>query len=324
MSEQVRWGVLGCANFARKTAIPAMLKASNVHLAAVASRTKERAEEFAREFGCERAYGSYEELLADDSIQAIYNPLPNGMHGEWVIKTSKAGKHSLCEKPFTSTADEAIAVAGAARAEGVQVMEAFMWRFHPQHALARKAIDDGEIGPVRIVRSTFSFSIVRATNIRLSAELDGGSVMDVGCYTISGSRFYFGKEPSTAYARGHFDPEYGVDMSMAGLLDFGDGRALIDCGFHVPFRCEIEVVGEKGRIHIPKSFLPDESATIRINDTEHRLPPTNQYVLEFEHFSRCILEGRATRYGLDDAIAQMKVVDAVRRSMKSGLPEQVA
>jgi predicted dehydrogenase len=323
MSQEVRWGVLGCANFARKTAIPAMLKSRNVRLAAVASRTKERAEEFARESGAERAYGSYEDLLADDTIQAVYNPLPNGMHGEWVIEAARAGKHSLCEKPFTSTADEARAVAEAANAAGVQVMEAFMWRFHPQHALARKAIDDGEIGHVRIVRAAFSFPIVRQSNIRLSADLDGGSVMDVGCYTISGSRFYFGGEPLTAYARGAFDPEYGVDMSMAGVLDFGEGRAVIDCGFNVAYRCEIEVVGEKGRIHIPKSFLPDEEATLRINDTEHRLPPVNQYVLEFEHFSECVLDWRKTQYGLEDAIAQMKVVDAVRRSMRSGAAERI-
>ncbi len=315
---KVRWGVIGCANFARTRAIPAMAQAPNVELAAVASRSLDKAEEFRSEFGFDRAYGSYEELIADPEIDAIYNPLPNGLHGEWVIRAAEAGKHTLCEKPFTATAEEARTVAEAVEASGVKVMEAFMWRFHPQHALASRAIEDGEIGDVHLVRCAFTFAIDRKPNIRLAKDLAGGAVMDVGCYTISGARFYFSGEPTSVYAQGTLDPEYGVDMSMAAILEFPNGRALLDCGFHLPFRADVEIVGEKGSIQIPKSWLPDAEASIIINGERHLLPAVNQYVLEFTHFSNCVLNDEPTRYGPDDAVKQMQVVDAVYASMRTG------
>ena len=248
---KLRWGVLGCANFARTRAIPAMLECDCVELVGAASRSLEKSESFRTEFGLSRAYGSYEELLADDSVQAIYNPLPNGLHAEWTIKAMEAGKDVLCEKPFASNAAEAQTVADAANRTGKKVMEAFMWRFHPQHLHAKKAIEDGVIGDVRLVRAAFTFAIQRKPNVRLDPELAGGSVMDVGCYPISGTRFYFGAEPVSVFARGTIDPEYKVDMSMAGLLQYPTGLALIDCGFHLPFRAQVEIAGDKGTILIP-------------------------------------------------------------------------
>lgn len=320
---KVKWGVLGCANFARRRTIPAMLESPSVELVGVASRTLEKAEAFRSQFNLARAYGSYEEMLADRKIQALYIPLPNGLHAEWMIKAAEAGKHSLCEKPFASNAAEARQVAEAVKRTGVFVMEAFMWRFHSQHLRARKAIERGEIGPLRLVRSAFSFLIPRKPNVRLVPELAGGSVMDIGCYPISAARFYFGDEPSVAYARGSVDAEYGVDMRMAGVLDFSQGQALIDCSFNLPYRTDLEIVGESGTIIIPKPWLPDPETTLIINGRAERPPAENQYVAEFEQLSHSIVSGTAPPYGPEDAIRQMKVVDAVRRSMESGRPEAV-
>ncbi len=320
---KVNWGVLGCAGFARRRTIPAMLESPSVELVGVASRTLEKAEAFRAEFNLARAYGSYEALLEDPRIQAVYIPLPNGLHAEWMIKAAERGKHSLSEKPFASDAAEARRVAEAAARNGVCVMEAFMWRFHSQHLRARSAVEEGEIGTLRLVRSSFSFLMPRAPNVRLIPDLAGGSIMDVGCYPISAARYYFGGEPSVAYARGSVDPESGVDMRMAGILEFPQGEALIDCSFILPYRTHLELVGESGTVTIPKPWLPDPEASLTINARVENLPAENQYVDEFEHLSQCILNGTTPLYGPEDAVRQMKAVDAVRRSLASGKPEAV-
>jgi predicted dehydrogenase len=321
---KVRWGVLGCASFARRRTIPALLQASNVELVGVASRTQAKAEQFRAEFGLPRAFPSYETMLADAQIEAVYIPLPNGLHGEWTIRAAEAGKHIVCEKPFAADASEARRVAAVVARAGVRAMEAFMWRFHPQHLRARQAIDDGVIGAVRVVRASFSFPLPRKENVRLRTELAGGTVMDVGCYPVSASRFYFGAEPVRAFVRGDIDPEFGVDMRAGGLLEFAAGRALIDCAFDLPYRTAVEIAGEKGTIEIPRGWLPEDEAAVVIDGKTERLPRANQYVLQFEHFSRCILEGTPPRYGPDDAILQMTALDAVRRSIASGTIELVA
>lgn len=324
---KVKWGVLGCANFARKTAIPAMLKADNVELTAVASRSADKAEQFAREFGFTRAHSSYEALLEDPDVEAIYNPLPNGLHAEWTIKAAQAGKHSLVEKPFAVSLQQAEEVDGVVTASGVKVMEAFMWRFHPMHRRVRQLIRDGVIGPVRNVRSAFTFSITRAPNVRLSAELNGGGLMDVGCYCVSESRFLFDAEPTRVYACADFDPEYKVDMLATAILEFPDGRATFDCGFELPFRCEYEVSGSKGRIVCPLAILPGENAEIYVHTSEgmetERFTGINQYVLEFEYFSQCIADNAALEYDTKDAMKQQKVIDAIYRSAHSGQPEVI-
>jgi xylose dehydrogenase (NAD/NADP) len=320
---KVKWGVLGCAAFARNRAIPSMLKAPSVELVGVASRSWEKAERFRGDFGLKCAYGSYEEMLSDPQIRAVYIPLPNGLHAEWTIRAAEAGKHVLCEKPFTSNANEAEQVATAAARSGVKVMEAFMWRFHPQHERARKAIENGVIGPLRLIRGAFSFMMSRQPNVRWSPDLAGGSVMDVGCYPISASRFYYQAEPITAFALGQIDPEFGVDIRMGGVLQFPQGLAFIDSSFQLASRGDLEIAGEKGRIYIPKAWLPDEEASLYINGQEEKLPPVDQYTNQFEHFSQCILQDIPPRYGPEDAILQMKVVDAVLRSMRSGQVETV-
>ncbi len=320
---KVKWGVLGCASFARRRTIPALLAAPSAELAGVASRSPEKAEAFRAEFKLPRAYGDYEEMLDDPEIQAIYNPLPNGLHGQWMIRAADKGKHTLCEKPFAADAAEARQVAEVARRTGVKVMEGFMWRFHPQHETTRDLIENGAIGAVRLIRAAFTFPLPRQSNVRLVPELAGGSIMDVGCYPISGARFYFGGEPTVADCRGDTDPEYGVDMRMSGLLVFPQGRASIDCGFDLPYRGSMEIVGEEGTILIPRSWLPDEEAEIIVNGESRKLPRANQYVNEFEHFSQSILNDTRTRYGPEDAILQMRVIDAVRRSVLTQQPESV-
>jgi len=320
---RVNWGVLGCASFARRRTIPAMLESPSVALMGVASRTAEKAESFRAEFNLPRAYASYDALLDDPQIQAVYIPLPNGLHAEWMIKAAEHGKHSLCEKPFASNAEEAAQVAEAAARRGVCVMEAFMWRMHPQHAKAFATARDGAVGPVRLVRSAFTFQLGREPNVRLVASLAGGSVMDVGCYPISAARYYFSDEPVAAFAQGDIDPEFGVDMRMSGILTFPNGRAVIDSGFNLPYRTSLEIVGEAGTIVVPKPWLPDPVATIVINGEPEVLPAANQYVNQFEYFSRCVLEGKPPSYGPADAIRQMRVIDAVLRSIHSGRMESV-
>lgn len=320
---KVKWGVLGCASFARRRTIPAMLESPSVDLVGVASRTLEKAEAFRSEFKLPRAYGSYEEMLASPEIEAVYIPLPNGLHARWMIRAAESGKHSLCEKPFASDAAEARQVAEVAQRTGVFIMEAFMWRLHSQHVRARHCIEKGEIGPLRLVRGSFSFSMPRTPNVRLASDLAGGSIMDVGCYPISAARYYFGEEPALAYARGSLDPACGVDTFAAGVLDFPQGQALFDCSFSLPYRTNLELVGESGIITVPKPWLPDPEATITINNRTEKLPSENQYVDEFEHLSLCILNGTPPLYGPEDAVRQMRALDAVRLSLQSGRPEPV-
>ncbi len=321
--DKVRWGVLGCADFARRRAIPAMLKSQFVELAGVASRSPEKAEEFRAQFSLPHAYGSYEEMLEDPGIQAIYIPLPNGLHGKWTMEAADHRKHVLCEKPFASSAAEARQVAEFALRRNVRVMEAFMWPFHSQHESAKAAIRDGAIGIVRCVRASFSFPIPRKPNVRLQPDLAGGSVLDIGCYPVSAARYYFEDEPATVYACGELDAEYRVDMRMSGLLEFAKGCALVDCAFDLPHRTHLEIVGESGTIVMPKPWQPDPEATVFIKDQALTMPEENQYVKEFEHFSRSLIDGTPPRFGPEDAVRQMSVIDAVLRSIRSGQAEPV-
>jgi predicted dehydrogenase len=300
-----------------------MLQAPLVDLVAVASRSLEKAEEYATHFGIPKACGSYQALLEEPGLEAIYIPLPNGLHGEWMIRAAERGIHSLTEKPFTADAHEARRVADAAARCRVQVMEGFMWRLHGQHRRAREAARAGTIGTIRLVRSSFTFQLERKQNIRLSTALAGGSLRDIGCYPVSTARFYFEDEPVRVYAAANIDAEFGVDMRVSGILEFPQGRALVDCGFDLPRRTHLEIVGESGSITVPKPWLPDPEAEIRINDSIERLPEQNQGVEEFEHFSRCVRTGTPCEYGPDDAVRQMKVLDAMLRSIRSGRPEDV-
>ncbi len=324
---KVKWGVLGCAGFAKSTAIPAMALAKNVELTGIASRDLSKAEAFAAEFGFKKSYGSYEAMLADPEIEAVYNPLPNGLHPEWAIKCAQAGKHTIVEKPFAANVQEAESVAAAAEKYGVKIMEAFMWRFHPTHQRARQLIRDGAIGKLTHVKSSFTFEIARSPNVRLDPKMAGGGIMDVGVYCISAARFLFDAEPIKVYASADYDAEFEVDMMAAGMLEFPEGRCTWDAGFTLPFRCNYEAVGTKGSIIAPFAFLPhpDAELIVEINgsvETE-KFPGFNQWTLEFEHLSQSIIDGSPLAYDSKDAICQQKVVDAVYKSTHSGAVESV-
>jgi predicted dehydrogenase len=320
---KVKWGVLGCADFARRRTIPALLETPSAQLVGIASRTREKAEAFRSEFRLDRAYGSYDEMLADPQIQAVYIPLPNSLHAEWMIRAAECGKHSVAEKPFASDAAEAKRAAEAGARRGVLMMEGFMWRLHSQHLRARAAVDQGAIGAVRLVRASFTFTLTSRPNVRLESSLAGGSVRDVGCYPVSAARFYFADEPVAAFALGDVDPRYGVDMRVSAVLEFPAGRALFDCGFDLPFRAQLEIVGETGTISFQQPWRPDPEAILTINGETQRLPAENQYVNEFEHFSQCVLNGSRPVWTPDDAVRQMAAIDAVLRSMKSRRVEPV-
>jgi xylose dehydrogenase (NAD/NADP) len=320
----VQWGVLGCSDFARRRTIPALLESPASELIAIASRSADKAAEFRDLFRIPRAYHGYEALLADPDIQAVYIPLPCALHAEWMIRAAHSGKHCLCEKPFTSSLEEARGVQRVFSGCGLFVMEAFMWRLHGQHRRARLLVDRGFIGQVRLVRSGFTLQMKRRPDIRLQPELGGGSLLDLGCYPISAARFYFAAEPRSVYARADIDPEYRVDMSVAGMMEFEQGRALFECGFNLPYRTELEIVGDQGAIRIPRPWLPEPEATLTVNGNTETLPFENEFVTQFEFFSTCILEGGAPHFGAEDAVRQMRVIDAVQHSIRSGSPEQVS
>ncbi len=323
----IQWGVLGCANFARERAIPAMQLAEGVEIAGIASRSLDKARTFAAEFGIPKIYGSYEEMLADPDIEAVYNPLPNGLHAEWTIKALEAGKHVLCEKPFAATVAESEAVADSARRTGKLVMEAFMWRFHPMHLRVCELIQENAIGKVRLVNSAFTFVLARGENVRLDPKMAGGGLMDVGVYCVSAARFLFGSEPHHVMCRADIDPEYNVDMLACGMLEFENGYATFDTGFTVPFRCEYEVVGETGRIIVPNAFLPTQQPLIIIERDGKRdrelFPAPNQWSLEFEHLSDCIANNSPLNYDAVDAVKQQKVMNALLDAVRSGQREEV-
>lgn len=318
--EKVSWGVLGCSGFARRRSIPAMLQSASTNLLAVASRTLEKAETFRNEFSLAQCYGSYNELLDAPDIDAVHIPLPNALHAEWTLKALEKGKHVLCEKSFSDNVAITEQVGSMVKRTGLKFMEAFVWRMHPQHLTARRLIDQGVIGAVRLVRSSFSFTLTDRPNIRMDRELGGGAILDVGCYPISAARFYFGDEPVRVLVSGAVDSQCDVDMSAGGVLEFPAGNAVFDCSFDLPFRTDLEVVGERGRIHFPRAWQPPEQATIMVNDEPITIEPANQYQLMFEHFSRCILNSEPPRYDVDDAIAQSRTVSAVLQSIRTRQP----
>lgn len=320
---KLRWGVLGCSPFARRRGIPAMKRAQSVDLLAVASRNdEEKAEAFRTEFDLSRSYGSYAALLDDPDIDAVHITTANGLHAEWILRALEKGKHVLCEKPFTTNAEQAEQISKFAPHTGLQVMEGLVWRFHPQHQRAAQVIKDGAIGQVRLVRAAFTFQL-QDRSMRCDPVLGGGCMFDVGCYTVSSSRFYFGSEPASVDVRGSIDPSYNVDIHSGGMMQFDGGITLMDCGFDAPYRTDLEIVGDRGRIYFPRAWQPLEEANFYINDELITLPATNQYVLMFEHFSDSVLNGTPAGYGVNDAAAQIKTIEAVVRSIRSGHPEPV-
>ena len=324
----LRWGLLGTARINRAL-MPPLRASTRNELVAVASRTVERAEAYAREWAISRAFGSYEAMLADPGVDAIYISLPNSLHAEWTIKAAQAGKHVLCEKPLAVSVEEVDAIEAAARRAVVVVTEAFMYRHHPLTLKVKELVDDGAIGDVRLVRGSFTFNLTRQIDVRLDPSLGGGSIWDVGCYPISYARYVIDAEPIEAFGWQVSGPS-GVDEMFAGQLRFGalrDVYAQFDSGFRAPFRTHLEIVGSEGTIQLPRPFKPglDEHILLRYGDDERTLsvPGQELYTGEIEDMADAVLRGKAPRVSLADSRGNVAAIVALLRSARDGKPVAV-
>lgn len=317
----VRWGIVSSANIGVRAVLPGILASRNGQLVAIGSREMERAERIAELVPGARAYATYDAVLDDPEVEAVYIPLPNALHAEWTIRAAERGKHVLCEKPLSATVDEVRRMFDACRAAGVLLMEAFMYRFHPQIRYMMAQIAAGAIGEVRFARSGFAFDIrSRAENIRLQAALAGGSLMDIGCYPLNFCQIIFGGPPQAIAARVDVPEDSEVERTMGAVLDFGNGRlGMIDSSFELPWHQFAEVVGERGRILVPRPYTPARSETVvrieRGEETlERRFDPADQYQLEVEHFGDCIRNGTTLYVTEQDAIDQAESIEMLYRA----------
>jgi predicted dehydrogenase len=328
MSKRVKWGVLGVAGIAVKKVIPAMQRGEWSHVLAIASRDLNKAQQAAEQLGIPKAYGSYEELLADPEIEAVYNPLPNHLHVPWSIKAAEAGKHVLCEKPISLTVEEAVSLLKARDRTGVKIEEAFMVRTHPQWSRALDFIKEGRIGPVQSVMGYFSYYNRDLKNIRNILAYGGGALMDIGCYLVYTSRLIFGEEPARVSALIEVDPETRTDVITSGILHFPSGQSVFTCSTQVVPYQRVQIFGTKGRIEIeiPFNAPPDRPCRIFLDDgvdpSGRRaeildLERCDQYTIQGDLFSRSVREGTALPVQLEGSVRNMAVIEAIFRSAKS-------
>jgi predicted dehydrogenase len=323
--EKVRWGVLSTAKIGTEKVLPAMQRGTYSEVVAISSRTLEAARAAAARLGIPRAYGSYEELLADPAIDAVYNPLPNDLHVPWSIKALEAGKHVLCEKPIALNAAQAQELVDAARQHPrLKVMEAFMYRFHPQWQRARQLVTSGAIGDLRTVQSFFSYYLDDPHNIRNIAAMGGGGLMDIGCYNISLSRFLFDAEPHRVLGIVEYDPQFKTDRLVSGILDFERGTATFTCSTQLTSYQRVNIFGTEGRveIEIPFNAPPDRPCRMwhqrGAKIEEITLEICDQYTIQGDLFSQAVLKDTPVPTPLADAVANMRVIDAIIQSGKSG------
>ena len=321
MAHAVKWAIMSTANINRKV-IPGAHASPKVELVGVASRDQARADEYAKTWEIPRAYGSYDALLADPEVEAVYISLPNSMHCDWAIRALEAGKHVLCEKPLSRHASEVEAAFDAAERTGRLLSEAFMYRHNPQTKRAKQLVDEGAIGELRLVRSAFSYSLYDEDNIRLRTALDGGALMDVGCYGVSGSRL-FGGEPEKVYGEAWIGPS-GTDWVFAGMLRFPRNVvAVFDCGTAMTERDELEAIGSEGSLFLddpwhckaPGIELRRDGRVERIE-----LDVVDSYQLELENLSDAIRGDGELLLGRADAVAQARVLEALHESATRGAP----
>jgi len=318
MSDKIRWGILSTANIGLEEVAPAIQKAANSEVTAVASRSLDSAKAYADKLGIPKVHGSYEDLLADPDIDAIYNPLPNSLHAGWSIKAAEAGKPTLCEKPLATDAAEALSMVDAFRKQGVLFTEAFMYRFHPQVVRAKELINSGAIGDLKGMASVFTYRLGPGSedNIRLSAPLAGGGLMDVGCYCINIMRLMAGEEPNDARGTAVYGEESGVDESFSAALRFPSGVVgQFECGMRTYYTNTFEARGTMGQLRMENAFkaTSDDNPVIRLwqgdNYEEIIIDPADQYMLMIEDFADAILNNRPPRYSSSDAVANMVVID---------------
>jgi xylose dehydrogenase (NAD/NADP) len=323
MNKKLRWGILGCANIAINAVIPAILQSETGVAIAIASRQEEKSKQVAAKLGIPTAYGSYEQLIDDPNIDAIYIPLPNHLHHEWTLKAIEAGKHVLCEKPAALNAQQAAEMVQAALNRGVLLSEAFMYRHHPRYDRIKQIISSGQLGVIRSVRGAFTFNNAEALdNVRFQSSMGGGSLFDVGCYPIHAARYLLDREPLAVSVHAFFSPTHdNVDMMASGLLEFPDGIGMtFDCGMWAEFRNTLEILGTEGRIELPCAFLSPLSAesnffvTVKGQRREEQVEHVNQYVLQIDDFGRSVLNGTPFRFTADDSIKNMLVLDACLKS----------
>jgi predicted dehydrogenase len=333
MKNKVAWGVLGVANIAVKKVLPAMQKGEWCDVAAIASRDLAKAQQAARELRIRKTYGSYEDLLADPEIEAVYNPLPNHLHVPWSIKAAEAGKHVLCEKPISLTVKEAISLLEVRNRTGVKIEEAFMVRTHPQWRAAVDLIRSGKIGKVRAICGCFSYHNRDPKNVRNILEYGGGGMMDIGCYLVVTARFLFGEEPVRVFGVIEEDPQFRTDVLSSGVMQFPSGHSIFTCSTQLVSYQKIQIFGTEGRIEIeiPFNAPPDKPCRIYLDkgaDPSGRsaevieFPTTDQYTVQGDLFSQGIREGTELAVPLEDSIKNMAVIEAVFRSAKSGKWEE--
>ncbi|WP_314584931.1 Gfo/Idh/MocA family oxidoreductase [Paenibacillus terrigena] len=311
----LRFGVIGCAGIAVGSVIPGIKQSTTSIVTAIASRDLGKAQETAEKMEIPTAYGSYEELLADSSLDAVYIPLPNHLHMEWSIRAMEAGKHVLCEKPMALNAGEAARMLEVSRSTGKHLAEAFMYRNHPRYDRIKEIIASGEIGEVRGIHGTFTFNNhADKNNVRYRRDWGGGSIYDVGCYPISAARLILGSEPEAATVHALISPEHDhVDMMASGVIEFPNSVALtFDCSMWAAFRNTLEILGTDGRIEVPSAYIGDPNFYVHSNDgkREEKQEMFNQYSLQADHFARIVWGEESARFGPEDAVANMKVIDA--------------
>ncbi len=329
MPRKVQWGVIGVANIATAKVIPAMQRGEWSEVVAIASRDQSRAAKAAIELGIPKAYGSYEELLVDPEVEAVYNPLPNHLHMPWSLRAAQAGKHVLCEKPIVLSVAECRSLIETRDRAGVKIGEAFMVGTHPQWLKARELTRSGEIGELRAIMTAFSYFNRDPKDIRNVPTYGGGALMDIGCYPIFTSRFLFGAEPARVQGLVEHDPEFGTDRLTSAVLDFSSGQAVFTCSTQlVPYQ-RTQIFGTRGRIEIeiPFNAPPDRPCRLLVDiggdlfgDTTRveEIPVCNQYTIQGDCFSRAIREGTEIPIPLEDSLQNMAVIEAVLRSARSG------
>ncbi|MGH6961878.1 MAG: Gfo/Idh/MocA family protein, partial [Dongiaceae bacterium] len=327
--QPVNWGVISTALIGTEKVIPAMQKSRHCRIQAIASRDLALAKKWAKELGIPKAYGSYEELLADREIEAVYNPLPNHLHVPWSIKAAEAGKHVLCEKPIALDAKEAEQLVAARNRTGKLITEAFMVRSHPQWLRTRELVRQGKIGELRAVQGLFTYFLTDPNNVRNKADIGGGGIYDIGCYPIVTSRFLFGAEPTRVVGLIERDPVLKIDRLASAILDYPNGQASFMCSTQlVPYQ-RMQVLGTKGRIEveIPFNPPPDKPCRIFIDDgsrlgdasaREETFLVCDQYAIQGDLFSEAIRSGKPVEFPLENAVQNMRIIDALFRSAKTG------
>jgi len=330
MTNKVKWGILGAASIARRRVVPAMKNCELAEVAAVGSRSLAKSQEFAKELGIPKAYGSYEELIDDPEIEVIYNPLPNHLHVEWSIRAASRGKHVLCEKPIARSVDEARRLLQARDDYGVKIGEAFMVRTHPQWLRSREMIRAGKIGKLRSILGYFSYYNIEPENVRNSMDFAGGALMDIGCYPVKMSRFIFGEEPRRVVACIERDPSFGTDRLTSAILEFNEGQSIFTCSTQMVYYQRMQFFGTQARldVEVPFNAPTDTPCRLILDDGKNLyagqsqqvelIPICNQFTIQADLFSKAVRGEGEVPNPMEDAVANTAALEALFQSAATG------